>query len=161
MLKGASSDEIDLFREQYQIFQQDLAATNSILSKKLLLVDAMKRAFDKSSSQIHDLSNRIHQARGQLLDIEKELNGDKSKMEIGERVNPMPRYALLIGSVALRPNTYGPTANHWAAFDRAVNQLDDIKSKLSEVTENVLPEIEKELKDAGAPWIEGQGLLDK
>lgn len=160
VLEGVINDTIDLFREKFQIFQQDLSATNSILSKKLLLVDAMKRAFDKSINQTHDLSNRIHQARGQLLDIEKVLNGNKTKGEIGERSNPTPENAQLIGRVALRPNTYGPTANHRAAFARAEKQLDEIKTKLVELTENVLPAIEKDLKKAGAPWIEGQGLLD-
>ncbi len=159
-LKGASYEEINAFREQFHDFQQELAAANSVVSKNMLLVDAMKRAYNKSVNPTEDLSNRIYQIRMSLLDIEKELSGDKTKGEIGERSNPTPADGQFIGMVALRTNTYGPTATHLAAFNRAEKQLNQIKTKLKDLTENVLPAIEKDLKIAGAPWIEGQGLIE-
>jgi hypothetical protein len=92
------------------------------------------------------------------LTIEKELRGNKIKGEIGERSNPTPNDANRIGRMALS-NTYGPTGNHRAALNRAKKQLSGIKSQLQNVTSNVFPTLEQELKKAGAPWIEGQGLI--
>ena len=157
-LKGASHDEIKNFTESHHLFQQDLAATTSTLSKSLLRVDAMKRAADKSLNPIADLINKIYKVREELLNIEKELTGDKTKGEIGERSNPTPQDANYLGILASK-TTYGPTPNLIAAIERAKKQLRDIKVKLNGILENTLPAIERDLKTAGAPWIEEQGLI--
>ena len=87
-------------------------------------------------------------------------NGDDTKGEIGERSNPTPNDAGMIGWVALG-NTYGPTANHMAAFNRAKDQLAELKVEIKKVSDITIPAIENELKAIGAPWIEGQGLIEK
>ncbi|OUR91861.1 glycosyl hydrolase [Flavobacteriales bacterium 34_180_T64] len=158
-LKGVSHNEIKSFIEMHQLFQEDLNATAMTLSKQLLKIDAMKRAADKSVHLSNELLNKISQTRIQLLAIDKELNGDKTKGEIGERSNPTPFDGDFIG-IAASQSTYGPTGNHIAAVNRAKNQLKTIKSKLSVIIKNAMTVIEKELKQAGAPWIEGQGLID-
>ena len=45
------------------------------------------------------------------------------------------------------------------SVERAQNQLKELKTKLNTIIESDLSEIGKELKDSGAPWIEGQGLI--
>ncbi|WP_425235499.1 WD40/YVTN/BNR-like repeat-containing protein [Ulvibacterium sp.] len=158
-LEGASYEEIMAFTQEYHAFQKDLTATNAVLSKNLMLVNAMQRAADKSDKPSTDLINSIHEARERLLNIEKELKGDQTKGEIGERSDPTPQNANSVASTALR-TTYGPTPNHKASFLRGKNQLKEIKSKLKIVTDTTLPAIERDLKAAGAPWIEGQGLIE-
>ena len=157
-LKGSSHEEIKNFIESHYLFQQDLNATTSTLSESLVMIDAMKRASDKALNPQSDLIGRIHQTREDLLNIEKELTGDKTKGAIGEKSNPTPWDGNFIGLVASK-TTYGPTANHKAAINRAKKQLGEIKVKLSNIIDTVLPAIQKDLKSAGAPWIEGQGLI--
>jgi photosystem II stability/assembly factor-like uncharacterized protein len=157
-LKGSSHDDIKDFIEYHQTFQEDLTATTTTLSKQLLMIDAMKRAVAKAKNPTYDLEKKIYDTRMQLLEIEKELSGDKTKGEIGEKSDPTPKNADYIGIVASR-TTYGPTANHKAAIVRAKKQLSGIKTKLDSIIKNVLPDIAQGLKNAGAPWIEGQGLI--
>ena len=159
-LKGGSYDDIESFIKQYQEFQQDLTATKTVLAKNLLTVKAMKRALDKSLTPSNDLSDRIYKAREQLLNIEESLSGNKTKSEIGENSKPNPQDGNFIGRVALGSGTYGPTANHKTTMNRSIKQLIQIKSKLKNVTEVVIPGIGQNLKAAGAPWVEGQGLID-
>jgi len=159
-LKRAPYEEVNAFISQFQAFQQDLTATNMMLAKSLKLLEAMRRALNKSETSNNELLNRIYQAREKLLDIDNELSGDKTKGEIGERSDPTPNDGNRIGQLALNTSTYGPTPNHKSAVNRAIKQLDQIKIKLKEITEKALPEIERDLKKAGAPWIEGQGLID-
>ena len=158
-LKGASHDEIKSFIEAHQTFQKDLTATNMTLSKQMLLIDAMKRAADESKNPSNELTDKIYKTRSQLLNIEKALMGDKTKGEIGERSNPTPQDGNFIGIVASR-TTYGPTSNHKAAVNRAKNQLTQIRNRLSTLIRITFPQLEQELKKAGAPWIEGQGLIE-
>ena len=136
-----------------------MTATNTVLSKSISMIEAMDRALQKAINPSGGLVERVYQTRERLLDIDREMNGNKTKGEIGERSKPTPGNGNFIGRVALG-NTYGPTANHKAAFERAKNQLDDIKGKIRELSDNVLPQLEIDLKSAGAPWIEGQGLID-
>jgi hypothetical protein len=158
-LKGASYAEINSFREKYQAFQQDMTATNTELSKNMSTIEAMQRALMKATNPTDELVDRVHQTRKQLLDIDREMHGNETKDEIGERSNPTPGDGNRAGRVGLS-TTYGPTANHKAAYERANNQLQEIKAKIKDVSENVLPQLGRDLKSAGAPWIEGQGLID-
>jgi photosystem II stability/assembly factor-like uncharacterized protein len=157
-LKRKSFDEMNAFREEVFSFQQDLTATNLMMSNSLKFIDAMKRAADKANNPSNELTSNINEARMSLLGIEKALSGNKIKGEIGERSNPTPNNANRIGRMALS-NTYGPTGNQKASFNRAKKQLLKIKLQLQNVTNNVFPALEQDLKNAGAPWIEGQGLI--
>ncbi|NNC70608.1 MAG: glycosyl hydrolase, partial [Flavobacteriaceae bacterium] len=157
-LPRKSFEEINNFRNESVSFQQDLNAINLMLAKNLKQVDAMKRAADKATNSNPSLLTRINAARMALLKLDKELNGDKVKGEIGERSESTPNNAAFIGRVALS-NTYGPTGNHKVALTTAKSQLSKIKAQLSALNANELSAIESDLKAAGAPYIEGQGLI--
>ena len=162
MYEGAlprkSFDEINQFRETVVAFQQDLRATNMAMEQQLQKIAAMKRAANKTTAANNNLLEDINSARITLLGIQKALQGDRVKGEIGERSDPTPNNGNRIAFSALS-NTYGPTGNHKASLNRAKNQLQDIKAQLSNVITNTLPALETRLKQAGAPWIEGQGLI--
>lgn len=156
-LKRKSFAEMDAFRKETFAFQQDLTATNVALSRNIQRMAAMERALNKAEKPNDNLFKRINDARLVLLDIDKELNGDDTKGEIGERSNPRASEGNSLGWRALG-NTYGPTDEHKAMLNRVKSQLAKVKSKLRDVLNNTLPQIERELKNTGAPWVEGQGL---
>ncbi|WP_019669708.1 WD40/YVTN/BNR-like repeat-containing protein [Eudoraea adriatica] len=158
-LKGASYEEIDAFREAYEVFQQDLKATNTVLKESALKVAAMQRALQKATSPSADLAQKLHAARTLLQEMDSKVNGNPARNEIGERNEPRPNSGDSIGRRALTSSTYGPTANHKAAFGAARTLLMDIKLELKGFVESQLPSLEAAVKDAGAPWIEGQGLI--
>ena len=157
-LPRKSYEEMNQFREEVFAFQQDLRATNLTLDTQMQKIGAMKRAANKTVENNDGLVESINAARLTLLDLKKELSGDSVKGEIGERSNPTPNDGnrVVWGSFF---NTYGPTGTHKAALSRAKKQLQQVKSSLNTVVENTLPGIENRLKQAGAPWIEGQGLI--
>lgn len=158
-LPRKSFEEMNAFRGEVFSFQQDLTATNLMLSNNIKRIDAMKRAADKANNPTTDLQQKINSARIQLLAINKLLHGNETKGEIGERSNLTPNNGNRIGRMALS-NTYGPTGNQKDSFNRAQKQLSEVKQQLQNITNNVLPALELDLKKAGAPWIEGQGLIE-
>ena len=87
------------------------------------------------------------------------IGSDKVKDEIGEKSNPSANDGYGISWRALG-NTYGPTGTHKGLLKRVKSQLRQVKSKLKVVSKNTIPAIESRLKAAGAPWIEGQGLIE-
>ncbi|MEM8847830.1 MAG: glycosyl hydrolase [Bacteroidota bacterium] len=150
--------EIDGFRNDFQEFQQDLMATNTVLEKSMMKLDAMNRALGQAKQPTPSLNSKIHSAKTSLLSLKSVMKGSAARNEVGERNALSPEDGSFIGFVALG-NTYGPTGNHKAAFQRAKNQLQDVKKELNVFVKNTIPSLESELKAAGAPWIEGQGLI--
>lgn len=157
-LPRKSFDEMNAFRNKAIAFQQDLNSTNLMMTETLNKIGAMKRAANKTSGANDELHRMISDLRTKVLAIQKELNGDAVKDEIGERSNPTPNDGNWMGYVGLS-NTYGPTGNQKASLDRAMKQLQEVKTDLAAIIDNSIPDLEKRLKQAGAPWIEGQGLI--
>jgi hypothetical protein len=119
----------------------------------------MKRALDQATNPTAELYSRIHQARVELLEIKKLMEGNPAKNEIGEDNPPSPADATSVGSRALS-NTYGPTANHNKALAKAEQQLEGLQKRLDNLAQTNLQQLEEALRAAGAPWIEGQGLRE-
>ncbi len=157
VLTPKPNEEINQFRLKYEEFRQQLMAATTSLDKGLSAVDAMKRALGQSTSPSPELYARIHGARENLLDLQKILKGSPARNEVGEFNPPSPQDAVSVGTRALG-NTYGPTPNHRKALARAEQQLQEIQKRLGDILNTTLPELETSLKNAGAPWIEGQGL---
>jgi len=130
-----------------------MTLTRNALTKATNKVDAMKRAMANADRQSPELMKQLHDARVQLLAMKSQLDGNSAKNEIGER-NPLsPGDGQFIGFVALS-TTYGPTANHIKAFNRAQSQLAELRTTLNVVTGQTMPQLEKSLEALGAPVIE-------
>jgi hypothetical protein len=148
---------MDAFRDATFAFQQDITSTNIALSRSQQTVDAMLRSLNKAASPSDDLYRRLNDVKIALLNIDKELHGDKIKDEIGERSNPSASDGGL--AQALR-NTYGPTEEHHGLLIRKQSQLKKVKAKLLPIVNSILPGLANDLKKVGAPWVEGQGLIE-
>ena len=157
-LPRKSSKEINSFREAVFAFQQDLTATNTELSTSKKTVNAMLRALDKATTPSKDLYKRLSTLKNTLLDIDKELNGNKIKELIGERSNPTASEGSSLVWRTLG-NTYGPTEEHQDFLKRVKSQLYKVKTQLIPIIDTTIPTLESDLKAIGAPWIEGQGLI--
>ncbi len=156
-LPGKDVSEIDAFRKRFVAFQQDMTSVNTVLSQSQSLVGAMGRALSSATNPTAELAKSIEDTRNALLELEQKMNGSNARDEVGERNPPAPGDGQFVGIVAMS-STYGPTGNHIAAFERAVAQLADVKSELKTISEETLPGLRSALKEAGAPWIEGEGL---
>jgi hypothetical protein len=54
--------------------------------------------------------------------------------------------------------TYGPTPMHRRSLEIAKSEYEALKTELNDIHERRIPETEKLLIDAGAPWMEGQPI---
>lgn len=151
-LPGASYDEIIAFRDKYESYSNDLTETNNSFKKANQMLAAMKKAYERADKQPVDLRSQIYDFQSRLRSIDKRLNGNKAKREIGEKQNPLPGDGQLLGWVALS-GTYGPTGNHKQALNRAISQLAGVKTDISNMMSEV-PALKKSLKAIGAPEIE-------
>mgnify|MGYP002124511641 CR=1 FL=1 len=152
-LERASNTTIDEFRETLETFQQNLTQTENTLEKQLNRVNAMKTALSRASQEDTVLAKRLHEARIQLLDLKKQMDGSEAKQEIGERTQVTPSSRLYVGYNALG-STYGPTPMHVNTIEAGRAELDTIQQNLNQFVENVMPELNQALEATDAPPIE-------
>ena len=157
-LPRASFDEINAFRNSYFDFKEGMTATKQILSRDMKIVDAMGEALDKAQMSSVELAQKIEKTRIDLLNLDERLTGNKTKAEIGEAGEPTPGSADGVARSALSSSTYGPTGTHKASLELAAERLKAIQSELKQIDETRIPGLIQELKQAGAPWVEGSGL---
>ncbi|MCB0667322.1 MAG: glycosyl hydrolase [Saprospiraceae bacterium] len=157
-LPRAENSEIAAFRKEVESFQQDLTATSTVLNQTAQKLEALRTAAMRTDKLASETLESIYNTKQKILDIEKEMNGDPVKDEVGELYENSPRSMMYLGFRALR-TTYGPTEMHKAGVKLGMKKLAQIKSRLNKINSEELASIEKTLKAAGAPWIEGQGLI--
>jgi len=118
----------------------------------------MQAAILRLDREEKELELRIHNTSEQLKELYSLMHGSPSANEVGVSRSPTPGRRLNVASSGLA-TTYGPTKMHKQSLETGKSELAKIKQNLAEIIEVTLPQLEKELKEAGAPWIEGQGLI--
>lgn len=157
-LEGASDDEKMAFKKEFESFKQDHMATSLELDKSVKRIKAMQVAIWKLDKDARELELRIHNTSLQLEELYTLMHGSPSKNEVGEGGPPTPGDRLNVASRGL-VTTYGPTKTQKQSLEAGKSELAKIKQSLEEIIEVNLPGLEKALKEAGAPWIEGEGLI--
>jgi hypothetical protein len=153
-IKGASYDEMIAFRKMYDDYQQDMSLARIDFTNANKKLGALRRAMANADKQPAELIGKLHDAKLIMDELDKTMNGFKSKNEVGERNDPGPGAGWTVS--AGLSTTYGPTGTHKKALNRAVSALDKFKVDLAEMVDNVLPGLEAEVAKTGAPLIEGQ-----
>jgi hypothetical protein len=157
-LEGASGEEKIAFKKEIEAFQQDNLATSLELDKSVKQIKAMQAAILRLDREEKELELRIHNTSEQLKEIYSLMHGSPSANEVGVSRSPTPGRRLNVAASGLA-TTYGPTKMHKQSLETGKSELAKLKQSLAEIIEVTLPQLEKELKEAGAPWIEGQGLI--
>ena len=157
-LEGASDEEWMRFKKAFEAVQQDLLATSLALDESMKRIKAMQAALLRLDREDEGLEQRIYETSVKLEDLYSLMHGSPSAQEVGESGPPTPGQRLGVASNGLA-TTYGPTSTHMQSLEAGRAELAKIKKSLSDIIDEQLPGLEQELKDAGAPWIEGQGLI--
>jgi photosystem II stability/assembly factor-like uncharacterized protein len=157
-LERASSREMDMFRKEVEDFTTDLTATSAEMTRCREMILAMQSALGSLDERPTDLVARIYQASRTLSDLGMQMDGSGAKAQVGESGPPTIASRRSVASRGLS-TTYGPTQTHRESLEIGKKELAEIKLQLAPLVYTVLPGLERDLKEAGAPWIEGQGLI--
>lgn len=152
--------EVLAFKTQMESIQKSISTANYMLNTSMNRVEAMQTAIARSDKQDDALVSSIHTLKQKIMDLDKEMNGDETRSEIGERSAPGIRSYMFVGYRGLS-TTYGPTPNHKKSLDIAQAELKKIMPRLEKVFNEEVPNLEKALMKVGAPWIEGTVLPKK
>lgn len=160
-LAGSSPENTAKFWRQLDEMSMRFSATNLSLNNALKKVAALKLAFVRSKSGNEKISSEIYNLKEELLDLQIKMSGDPVKSQIGVKSAPSIIERIGVAREGNSNSTYGPSLTHERSIKIANEELESVQSILSEIIEVKMPAIEKDLKDAGAPWIEGEPLPEK
>jgi len=155
-LERADDEAVVAFWERIGALQRATSATSLIVSNSLKKVDAMRLALSRTPAAPGNLDKQLHDLREVLLDFDEQLNGNRAKRQVGEKNPPTIRGRLGFAAGGTRNSTYGPTPNLKNTLDIADSEFRVLIAKLELIFNELLPEMEKALMHAGAPWVEGQ-----
>ena len=154
-LEGAPPEETVAFWRELDIFTGQVSSTSIELQSSIKKVDAMKRALSMADSNPGDLDDNLYMLMDKLMDLDEELNGSKSKQEIGEKTKTTVMQRISVARTGTAYATYGPTPLQRQSLDIAISQHTEIKKKLDTIVGVDIPTMIKALEKAGAPNIEG------
>jgi len=156
-LEGSSPNETAAFwKELYDISSTSSAARIS-LDKALKKVQLMRKALENTNINRADLEKKLYVLETEIMNIEDAFYGPRAQGKVGERTNPTIRSRISAAQMGTSMSTYGPTATHKRSLKIAQKELAKIKTMIEEVVSKI-PGLEKELIEAGAPWMEGQTI---
>jgi len=121
-------------------------------------MDALKGALSRKPAAPGVVYKRLYDLNQELLKLDEQLNGNRSKDQIGEKGNPTINSRLSVAMSGTMSSTYGPTPTHQRCLAIAKKQFNAFKENLEKIINERLPKLEKAMQDAGAPWVDGQTL---
>jgi photosystem II stability/assembly factor-like uncharacterized protein len=157
-LKGASPDEVVAFWEKLEELQGKMSAVSLVIDEANKRIAAMGVALSRTDIEPAKLNTALYKLKMELANLKLKFFGSQSKNEIGEKNNPTIYDRISAARTGTTHSTYGPTATHKRSLEIAEKKFAELKAHLTEIMETKMPGIEKQLQDAGAPWISGQKL---
>lgn len=145
------------FWKETERLNKSMTAITKVLSKTLQKVELMQNALVRITTAPGNLDSNLHTLRQDLLALDEQLNGNRSKREVGEKTNPTIAYWHGVASGTFN-STYGPTQTQKRSLELAGTQFLKLKNDLDIILNTRLLKIEKELMDAGAPWMDGMPI---
>lgn len=151
-LKGASVEDYKAFMADLNQLQSDYAKVGKQMRMNLTKVKAMLVALERAAIEPGELNAQIHIVYQALLALDAKENGLSTKNEVGEKNRPSVGTFLRTASRGLA-TTYGPTKMYKESLETAKKMLVTLKGKVDVFTLETIPDLEKQLQDAGAPVI--------
>ncbi|MGE5357134.1 MAG: VPS10 domain-containing protein [Deltaproteobacteria bacterium] len=157
-LSGSDPQQVAGFWKETLDFQAQISEFNMVLRKTKSMTESMKKALEVSQCKDAGIYKKIADFRSSVINLESAINGSPSKNEVGESDIPRIRDRMNAVMSGISNSTYGPTTTHRKTLEIAKKEFSSYKNRLEILTEKDLPELLKALKDAGAPYIQGQKM---
>ncbi|MGM0532481.1 MAG: WD40/YVTN/BNR-like repeat-containing protein [Bacteroidota bacterium] len=160
-LRGASPRDVVAFWKEVAGFRADVSALSMNLNGMLKKAKAMKKALLKTHHTDKEVELRINKLIIDIKQLKKRMNGSPAKSEIGEKGNPTVRDRMRAVMSGVSSSSYGPAPVHKKTFTLAKKEYQSLVKSFEALTKETIPELEKELEEIGAPYIEGQEWPEK
>ncbi len=159
-LKAKSPEEYQQFAKELNWARTQLFAISNRVYENDQKYGALLKALERSNVEPGLLNEKMYSLRAELNKYDMMLNGNPAKAEVGEKSDSSIGKRLGVASRGLS-TLYGPTEMHRKSLELAKKELERIVPLIQKMDEITIPNIEKQLMEAGAPYIQGQSIPQK
>ena len=159
-LPGAGTQKAVAFWKEINQLKKQTSALFNAHKMAMDKVKMLERALAESQSTTGQFEKRIFALRDELLEMNHRINGDQSRAEVYLSNAKTISNLINVAEMGTAFSSYGPTPTHRKSLDQAVKQYNDEKVVLKQILEQTIPQLERELREAGSPWIIGQPLFE-
>lgn len=146
------------FVEQAQDLSNSVRGATSIANQAEETLSSIKSMVDRSTKLDPELANEVRSLQLRLMDIMEKFNGDPTKPKRNEPAMPGITSRIRTMMMGAMNSTEGPTGTHRRQYEIAKEQFEAVVGDLETLIEKDLPELNKVLDEAGAPWTPGRGI---
>ncbi|WP_109435270.1 glycosyl hydrolase [Aquimarina sp. AU119] len=152
-LKGATPEKVAEFWRSFEKTIGKVSALDIQVNRQEKRIKALKIALQRANSTPGDLDNRLNTLEKRMMDLRRDLYGNSSKQQVGEKTKPTIGNRVFAIYRGVDRSTYGPTSTHLETMQIINNQIGMITSKLA-LIKNESIALLKVLEEAGAPFVE-------
>lgn len=156
ILKGSTRDEATAFTRKTSNAMRSVTAASAVLKELKVKTALFRKALDNSLVTDGSLDAELHALRAEILELEEALTGLKARERKGSA--PATIQSRIFHAMYGASSTYGPTKSHKEQFGYAMEAFGSVKDALNELTEVKIPNFQKALEVAGAPWTPGAAI---
>ena len=156
VLPGAKPEATVALWKRVEALQGGLSAALTTMEQMNKRIKDLKEALSRSQSMPDDLDAELNRIRLKLDSIKAELVGQPSRGEVGERGKDTVERRLIVAFMGTWRSTYGPTPTHLESLKFAEIEFAKYRAELNMLLSQDLPNLERRLSEAGAPWTTGQ-----
>ena len=158
-LPSKSYAETFEFMRNVEKTYKKVTAVQMGVSNSLKKVKSMHVALAQSNADVGYMDEELSKLRESLLEMDEVMNGNRSKMEPGEKRNPTVFTRLYTAARIASSSTYGPTTLALDNLNLANKKIRLIEKQLKSNTRSI-DQLSQELRQVGAPWVEGDAIPD-
>ena len=158
LLKGITFEDYESFRKRLTTLINQVEAGEDALKIAETRLNQIEIALNRINilpdSEYH---KELVVLKNKLENFKKQFEGSSTKAEIGEKRPPTISTHISVAFRGLR-TTYGPTKLHEQSLSIAESLYEKSIGEVENFTVKEVPALEAELKEAGAPYLIGQGI---
>ena len=148
------------FQQETGKLLRAVTGTQRSVEAAMTSIDAIKQAIGQWPTATEAMRNRARELELQLTDLQEKLNGSRTRTSRSEP--DMPGIVNRVNQVVRGhwSGLHGPTQTHREQYRIAFDAFTKFYPTLQQLIEIDLPNLERQLEDAGVPWTTGRSLPD-
>lgn len=151
---------ISKFWKEATDMQGKVSAINIIMKNLDKKIKSLKKSINNSPTLPGTYEEELYVIREKHIKLDIKLNGSKARFAVGEKNKTLTiNNRLMSILMGISQSTYGPTQTHRESLKYVKSELTILLKELLQLKNIDLPKIEKELLEAGAPWVEGMSVI--
>jgi photosystem II stability/assembly factor-like uncharacterized protein len=159
-LQGSTAAETTAYWRDVAALERSVSGAVVTITNTFERIELLEQSLALSLADPETMDAELNSLKQELYDIEAILNGNQSKAAVGELGPHTIKMRLWYAGYGSARSTYGPTATQRRSFEIASGEYADIRERLNVLVTTALPDFERRLQAAGAPWTPTSAIPD-